>query len=258
MKHLWISIRDLAAVTKALLLVTLAAIILGFVIFHWLDSNFELPSDDNLRVKYMEQYVDLVQVITVGVAVTLVSVIIPLMLPESRDRFERYKESRQAYSRAKTAVIYLPDRVADVDREKAFKLVEEAHRELHLAEVFEDVIIRKGYLKWFANPHLWILYNYWPIFAVAEVLRKTDWSVPGNNKDMLRKGLRVTLEVTHNRFGTRGEYCKQEKWDIDDGSEFREEGELEKRSPRLQRRGLKKLSRFSEEAKLEKRIMATL
>lgn len=165
--------------------------------------------------------------IAVGVVVTLVAVIIPLMLPEARDRFERYKESRQAYSRAKTAVIYLPDRVANVDSKKAAHLVEEAHRELHFAETFEAVIIDKGYLNWFASPDLWVLYNYWQIVAVAEALRRSNWSTTANT-DLLRYRLRQALNVVHKRFGPRGEVCKGERWrwDLKDGSRFKNEDEL--------------------------------
>jgi hypothetical protein len=222
-------------VARAFALVALVAVVLAVGTFFWLQASFPPPSWHSLRVQYLEQYIALVQVIAAGVVVTLVSVIIPLMLPEARDRFERYKESRQAYSRAKTAVIYLPDRVAHVPREKAFLLVEKAHREIHLAETFEDVIIGKGYLKWFANPDLWILYNYWQIVAVAEVLRNYDWSVRENH-DMLRDRLHGTLEVVHKRFGRRGEECAGEKWvlkhNVGDkggpGDRFWEEDQIDK------------------------------
>jgi hypothetical protein len=223
----WPAVRNLTAVAKALGLVALVTGLLAFLAFLWLWVQFPPSPQETLRVQYLAQYVAVVQVIAVGVVVTLVSVIIPLMLPEARDRFERYKESRQAYSRAKTAVIYLPDRVAHVDREKAFLLVEEAHREIHLAETFGDVIIEKGYLNWFGNPDLWLFYNYWQVVAVAEVLRKTDWSA--TNRDLLKQRLRDALAVVHRRFGTRGrgEKCKGEKWLLHDGSRFREEDLLE-------------------------------
>jgi hypothetical protein len=218
--------RNLTVVAKAVLLIALVAIVLTLSAIGWMISNFPIPPEATLRVPYLVPYVSFMQVIVVGVVVTLVSVVVPLMLPEARDRFEQYKESRQAYSRAKTAVIYLPDRVvANVDREKAFVLVEEAHREIHLAETFEEVIIAKGYLKWFANPGLWILYNYWQIVAVAEVLRHSDWSAV-EDREMLRERLRHTLAVVHRRFGKRGEHCAGETWDLK-GGRFQEEKALE-------------------------------
>lgn len=221
-------VRELAVVTKLLLFVALVAIILTLGALAWLEREFPLPPDPAERVTYLEQYIGLLQVIVVGFVVTLVSVIIPMTLPEARDRFERYKESRQAYSRAKTAVIYLPDKVANLDREKAFLLVEAAHRELHLAETFQDVIIEKGYLKWFANPSLWISYNYWQIFAVAEVLRNFDWGAT-EKKDTRRGQLHKTLDVVHSCFGKWGEKLLEVEWDPQKGSPWREvEDKLEK------------------------------
>lgn len=224
------AIRSLPIAATALILIAIVAIVLLCVAVNWLLNEFPLPSNPTVRVQYLEQYIHLAQLIGVGFVVTLLSAIIPLLLLETRDRFEQYKESRQAYSRAKTAVLYLPDRVLDVDREKAFLLVEEAHRELHFAETFEEVIINKGYLAWFDNPALWVLYNYWQIVAVAEVLRSctTDSGV-NESKDEFRDRLHRTLAVVHKRFGTRGQNCKGEKWDLKDGSRFRKEDELKER-----------------------------
>lgn len=222
--------RKLTMVTKALILILSIALLLAFIAWKWLSDYFPPPSDENLRIQYLEQYVGTVQVIAVGIVVTLVSVIIPLMLPELRDRFERYKESRLAYSRAKTAVLYLSDRVINVDEDKAFQLVEEAHRELHFAETFEDMIIDKGYLKWFKNPSLWIPYNYWQIVAVAEVLRssKVDWNVP-ENKDVHRVRLNETVGIVHQYFGRTGKNCMKEEWDTKDGVRLRKEEKLHNR-----------------------------
>jgi hypothetical protein len=213
-------------VTKALGLIALVAVALTLVVGWWLQKYFPPPADHASRILYLEQYVAVIQVIAVGIVVALISVIVPLVLPEARDRFEQYKESRRAYSRAKTAVIYLPDRVSSADKETAVVLVEGAHRELHLAETFEDVIIEKGYLKWFERPDLWIPYNYWQIVAVAEVLRKGNQRSP-EDTDALTNRLRDTLNVVHKYFGKRGENCKDKKWERRDGSRYKEEDWLE-------------------------------
>ncbi len=214
---------------RALAFVALVVITITLFIFAWFDNHFPLPEDLNRRALYLEQYVGLVQVIVVGVFVGLVSVIIPMLLPDTRDRFERYKQSRLAYSRAKTAVLYLPDRVTNAeDRKSAFILVENAHRELHFAETFEDVIITLGYLDWYARPDLWILYNYWQITAVAEVLRTTDYG-DSEYRKVLQRRLHAAVGEVHKRFGRRGEYCENEKWDISDGSRFANEDKLERK-----------------------------
>ena len=84
MKNLSIDLRDFTIVQTLLLLVAFVAIILAIGAIFWLRSEFPLPSDPKLRVKYLEQYVGLVQLIAVGIVVTLVSVIIPMMLPEAK------------------------------------------------------------------------------------------------------------------------------------------------------------------------------
>jgi len=195
------TIRNLSVTNKALLLMT-SLMIFAIIVFVLLFAKFPPPSDDELKitgaelkVKYLEQYIDLLKAVMIGIAVTLISVIIPNMLTEVKDKFEQYKESRLAYSRAKTSVLYLADRVANVDQKKAFILVEEAHRELHFAETFEDIIIDKGYLNWFGNPILWIAYNYWQINAIAEVLRKHDWDKTGNKDDLRNKLLNTVKKV---------------------------------------------------------------
>jgi len=203
---MWFVLRNLSVVTMAFIMVALVTIIFAFVIFKKIQAYFPLPTDAELRVKYLEQYIVLIQLIAVGVAVTLIGIIIPHIFSEARDRFERYKESRVAYSRAKTAVLYLADRVVNVDRNKAFLLVAETHRELHFAETFEDVIIRKGYLKWFDNPYFWISYNYWQIVAVAEVLRIHNWNATKSN-DRLKNNIYSMLEVVYKHFGKNGKKC---------------------------------------------------
>ena len=68
--------RNLTLMTKAFFIVASVAIVLVFVVFYLIQAKFPLPSDPDLRVKYLEQYVDIAQVLAVGIAVTLISVII--------------------------------------------------------------------------------------------------------------------------------------------------------------------------------------
>lgn len=225
-----------------LFLVTLVII---FVVFLWL--QFPPPkevSTVNLalaKVKYLEQYVKVFQIVAVGVLAAIITAIIPRLIPEARDRFERYKESRSAYSKAKTAVLYLPDKVANADNTEALELVEKAHQKLHYAETFETVIIAKGYLNWFANPNLWILYNYWQIFAVAEVLRKSDWNTNAD-RDALRENLREIQKAVRDFFGgERGEKFAEQKWVIEKASSGMEEESRFKKEDEIKRLIDKKL-----------------
>jgi hypothetical protein len=230
MLKVWAALKDMRIVVWLFGLVVTGGILLGYGLYLWLQRTFPLPSSDidPLRVQYFEQYVRVIQIVAAGVTVTLLTATLPLILPEARDRYERYKESRDAYSRAKTAVIYLPDRVVGTNRERGFDLVQEAHRALHLAETFENVIIQKGYLDWFDNPRLWTLYNYWQIVAVAEVLRSAHTRGPVDDS-VLRVQLKRTLATVHDRFGHRGERVKGENWN--------------------------RVTRFAEEDKLERQIL---
>lgn len=261
-----------------LYLLLLFIIILYFIIiifaFHWLFSNFTAPikniTEVNTRVKYLEQYIEFIRITVVGVILILISSIIstiPHIISQARDTFQQYKESRKAYSRAKTAVLYLPDKVVNADnRKQAFLLVEKAHKELHFAETFKEMIISQGYLEWFGNPKLWILYNYWQIVAVAKVLRresKMDLTA-SETKEQLRENLNRTLEVVHQRFGKRGEKCKHQEWKIDLNSQdiyFKSKftlGKWEFYKNRVTRKlfdNIKRdFNRFEEEDTLEKMI----
>lgn len=225
---MWKTKHEFTVVTKAFMIFISVAIVLAIIIIIWLYITFPLPEDATSRVLYMEQYVAVLQMMAIGIVVTLISVIIPIMLPEAQDRFERYKESRKAYSRAKTAVIYLPDKVVIADRKAALQLVEEAHQELHFAETFEQMIIDKDHLYWFKYPKLWVLYNYWQIVAVAKVLRKTDWDTM-EDKDKLCEHLEGALDIVHSTFGRRGDKCKLHEWGLKDAKRSTKDDDFVKR-----------------------------
>lgn len=223
----------------------IAKVILGLVIFaigftaavfFWLNTQFSPPEqNEKLNVKYLEHYVAAFQILAVGIFAAIVTVVIPLLMPEARDRFERFKESRKAYSKAKTAVIYLPVKVANAaDMKEAVILVEEAHRQLHFAETFEKEIIEKGYLAWFECPYLWTIYNYWQIEAVVKVLRRSSLQVI-EDSELLRKRLEVAVKIVHDYFGDRGGKFAGKKWIITPPSKsegdlkrFKKEAELQK------------------------------
>lgn len=222
---------------KALAWVVLVGAALFSAMLTGLWIAFPPPYNEMARVQYLEQYISVLQIIAIGFVVTLVSTILPLLLPEARDQYDKYKDSRQAYSRAKTAVLYLPDRVASAKSPaEAFAFVQEAHRDLHLAETFGEVIIERGYVDWFGNPGLWLIYNYWQIVAIAEVLRRRamDWGNPDHHKDMKRR-LNDALKVVHDRFGSRGEKCEREDWRLPERggpsevkNRFKEEDKIER------------------------------
>jgi hypothetical protein len=237
--RLWAAVKGFSWPFLAVVAVTGA---LAWLTLDWFPRKFPQPGPDSpQQAAYIKEYVGFIQVVAVGVFLTLVSALIPAVVSDARDRFERYKESRRAYSRAKTAIIYLPDKVlASENHESALQLVEAAHRQLHFAETFQQDMIEKGYLNWFGNPRLWILYNYWQIAAVATVVRQIDWNSP-ERKERLRDQLQKSLEPVHDRFGRRGEHCIRQEWKI-----VKEDREIAV------------LSRFGEEDDLERSIGRSL
>src|SRR5215471_18188137 len=94
------------------------------------------PRDANgqLSVQQMRFFLDAYKAIGVAFLVASLAVVVPQMLPEARDRFERFKASREVYSQAKTSVIYLPARLATLAFPAAVEAVKDAHHSLHLAE----------------------------------------------------------------------------------------------------------------------------
>ena len=68
-------------------------------------------TDGNLNLGQLKFFLEAYKAIGVGFLVALLGAIIPHVLAEARDSFERFKESRITYSQAKTSVIYLPEKL---------------------------------------------------------------------------------------------------------------------------------------------------
>ena len=69
------------------------------------------------------------------------------MISSRREAFEEYKEARQAYSEAKTGVMYLPERLAALEVKDGMRLINQLHEKKHLAETYDaelkDIIKRR-------------------------------------------------------------------------------------------------------------------
>src|SRR2546427_2402067 len=72
-----------------------------------------LPANEHLE--YYKLSVEIFKVILVGFGATLIGILFPLIFAETRARFERLKDSRTAYSEAKTAGDYLAVRLCTLD-----------------------------------------------------------------------------------------------------------------------------------------------
>ena len=143
-------------------------------------------SEDSLTLELKRFYFNAYKSVGIGLLVALLAVIIPQMLPEARDQFERFKDSRIAYSHAKTSVIYLPARLATLSFEDAVSHVQDAHEKLHLAETYKKELLT--HLMWYPKPEIWSERMYWEISAIRAILESNvdTWS-------NLSKGIRMRV-----------------------------------------------------------------
>jgi hypothetical protein len=136
------------------------------------------------RIEYYKLYVELSKAVLVGFAAALLGILIP----EMRHSFERFRDSRTAYSEAKTSVDYLPLRLCTLDLKSAGALVQRAHVRKHEAELYDEL---KSHLKRRGidlTPDQWgdAIYN--SLFDVRVLLERhaADW-------DRLGPDARLTL-----------------------------------------------------------------
>ena len=98
-----------------------------------------MPADAELRLRHLQLYADVLKTLVAGVFVAVLVVLIPHSLNEAKYRFEQRRESRQAYSEAKTGVVYLPYRLAVLDYGEAIALIEGVHVKKHVAETYDEL-----------------------------------------------------------------------------------------------------------------------
>ena len=139
------------------------------------DEHSGLPIAD--RIQYYKLYVDLTKAVLVGFGAALLGILIPAVFAEARYSFERLRDSRTAYSEAKTGIDYLPLRLCTLDLKSASALVQRAHVRKHEAELYPELethLKRRGIR---ATPEQWgdELYN--RLFIVRKLLEEHagDW-----------------------------------------------------------------------------------
>lgn len=188
---------------KWLLLATLlvgavaTALVTVLLVHQWPAAGEDLKPDD------LRFFLDAYKAIGIGFLVALLGVVIPHLRPEARDRFERFRDSRVAYSHAKTSVIYLPESLTSLSFAEAAAAVQEAHEALHLAETYPKEL--KKHLHWHPNPDTWVDRNYWDLFAMRHVLDANvdGWSARTGGQRL--QALREALKVVDDVFGADNE-----------------------------------------------------
>lgn len=180
---------------------TLVAVLaVAIVTWVWVEC---LPTD----IEQQRLYIDAYKAIGIGFLVALLGTIIPNLIVESRDNFERAKESRIAYSQAKTSVIYLPGTLAVLQYGKAMAALQESHQKLHIAETYGKEL--DEYLKWYGDKEIWSNQIYWELTAVRTLLqsRADQWKDQsfGDRTIMVDRALMAIRDL----FGIKGEKWKK-------------------------------------------------
>jgi hypothetical protein len=166
--------------------VFVAAVLLFLLERSALQYTGVMPVGD--RIQYYKLYVDLAKAVLVGFGAALLGILIPAVFAEARYSFERLRDSRTAYSEAKTGIDYLPLRLCTLDLKAAAAFVQRAHVRKHEAELYPELkfhLKKRGINK---TPEQWGDGIYSQLFDVRELLEAHagEW-------DSLRPEARLAL-----------------------------------------------------------------
>lgn len=142
------------------------------VALEWTPSSVSVA-----RVTVYEFELDMFKTILAGFIVAMLGVLIPAVASEAKERHEQRKESRAAYSEAKTGVDYLKLRLAASDFKDAAAALQSVHYHKHLAQLFDDLPewIRMRYGE-DTTPDDWDIMLYKQLFDARVVLEQNAGS----------------------------------------------------------------------------------
>jgi hypothetical protein len=142
------------------------------------------------RLEYYKLCAKVFEAILVGFVAALIGILIPAIFAEARASFERLRDSRVAYSEAKTAGDYIAIRLSTLDLKGAAALLQRAHISKHLAELYPELgrhLKRRGINK---TPAQWGDRLYSQYFDIREVLEDNahawDAMSPPERLDLIR------------------------------------------------------------------------
>ncbi len=120
--------------------ITITACIIASLFFIsttiWIAYFVSYPTDSALRLEYLKFTLEVYKAIGIGFLITLLGALIPNILPEAKYEFDKLKEGREVYSKAKTGIDYLPFRLAQLSFEDGIKHIEAIHQLKHLADPY--------------------------------------------------------------------------------------------------------------------------
>ena len=159
------------------------------------------------NIEQQRLYLDAYKAIGIGFLVALLGTIIPNLVLESRDNFERAKQSRIAYSQAKTSVIYLPGTLVVLEYGEAMAVLQESHRKLHIAETYGKEL--DEYLRWYGDKAVWTDQTYWELTAVRVLLQSQADRWKNHSAGERTIMVDEALKAIRNLFGKKGEDWKK-------------------------------------------------
>lgn len=143
------------------------------------------------RIQYYKLYVDMAKAVLVGFGAALLGILVPAVFAEARYSFERLRDSRTAYSEAKTSIDYLPLRLCTLDLKTAAAFVQRAHVRKHEAELYPELKVHLKRRDIDRTPEQWGDELYSRLFTVRELLEKhaCDWDSlsPARRLELLRE-----------------------------------------------------------------------
>ena len=134
------------------------------------------------RVEDFKLCLEAFKVIVVSFFVSLIGILIPARVREVRYIFQRMKESRIAYSEAKTGVAYLPIQLCSLNFSDSATLIQQVHFQKHQAELYEDLDKHAKHLG--VTGRIWADKHFQRLVAFRMVLEDhtADWDALTRNE----------------------------------------------------------------------------
>lgn len=160
--------------TSSLLRTATIVSLAAFVLWTALFLMYGITAEGKLGAATFPTFLDGYKAIGTGFLVAILVVLVPQLLPEEKYRFERLKDSRVAYSKARTGIAYLPTRISKLSLDGAVELIQSVHQDLHVAQTYEELA---SHLAPYETPEKWGPLQFRTLKAIKLALeqRMVDW-----------------------------------------------------------------------------------
>ena len=154
---------------KTLLKTTAAIAAVLIVVWSIVFGMHGFAKDGAINAATFPVFLDGYKAIGLGFLVAILATVVPQLLPEEKYRFERLRDSREAYSKAQTGITYLPNKLATLGYAESVALLQSVHEHLHVAQTYTELSL---HLAPYDTPEKWGPSKYRTLMAVKEVLQR--------------------------------------------------------------------------------------